>query len=317
MSSVKILHISDLHLGSNRPYFNLIDSEQQFLPIYNEDAFRALAETINELQEYIDGILLTGDISVTGSRTDLNIAISAILSQTEKGASRPSAMLSRGGSAINLTGSTKPIFILPGNHDRHCGIAGFPGALFYDFFSSHWHAGTGGVQSYLIPDDESPILAIVCADFSLKKIGDCSTLGGHWGQGKVYPEILQKLREETLQVRSDYTNCGVIWAIHFAPAYEKYNVLNREMTLIEAQSLLQEADRLGIGYILCGHTHKAASYADSPTNVHIQCAGTAACVGQKNETVIHLRDIIVENGIVTQMRSRAIPYDDQFKVFLP
>jgi hypothetical protein len=335
--TVRLLHISDLHLGKYRS-INQLDHERKLLCLHDDDALGALREVIEELQGYIDGILVTGDIAVTGTSADLGIAFELVT--PPRGHRRVMPLLGGRERRRSIFGTlSKPIILLPGNHDRFCNISGWPGNRFYDVFSLFWREGAGGVQIDFIPHN-SPVLAVICADFSLRSVFHCifsirgfwlslvhilrnlpkpnrwlnmvfEVVGWHWGQGRVYNKVLRILRDKTSQVHSEHPDCGIIWAIHFSPR----SGINPNLLLVNSQKLVREAEKLGVKYILCGHLHRSETYL-SDYDVTVQCTGTATCLGGDAETVIHLREITVEDGDI-KIRSRPFDYIKRLNSYHP
>jgi len=61
MRSVRILHLSDLHLGKHR-WYDQLDPQHKILSLYDLDALQALVEVVNDLLNHVDAILISGDI---------------------------------------------------------------------------------------------------------------------------------------------------------------------------------------------------------------------------------------------------------------
>lgn len=316
MSKLQVLHLSDLHLAGNRAYYERWrDYTNNLLSVYDPDALEAIGEIVYRWGNDLDAILISGDIAVTGTEKDINRATEFFT--TPFSTEEPWLNNKR---KPTLKAFTKPIVIVPGNHDRFCNVAGWPGNLFYSYFSSYWTVGVGEIQCHLLPNKESPTLAIICGDFSLDKISHSSSilLGSHFGQGKVYKHKLQKLIKETKRITTSYPACAIIWMIHFAPQFEKHYELKIQMQLLDSKNLIEEAEKLGIEYILCGHTHLHKDYRIGNNNkVRIYCAGTSTCIGSDIDTTIHLLNIEVENGRVVGFNPQSLTYDpDQQTFFL-
>ncbi len=314
MSKLRILHLSDLHLAEKRAFYERIRNHtNNLLSVYDPDALQTIAQIVYEWGNKLDAILISGDIVVAGTDGNLNRAIDFF--------GAPSSFEEpwlNNKRKPTLKAFTKPIIIVPGNHDRFRAISGWPGKLFYEYFSSYWTVGIGEIQSNLLPDKESPTLAIICGDFSLDSITDCSPLlkGGHWGQGKIYENRLQKLIQETGRVATSYPACAIIWMIHFAPKFEELYELGVQMRLLNSENLIEEAEKLGIGYILCGHTHLHRDYPiGKDKKIRIHCAGTSTCVDLGYDTTIHLLDIEIEKGSVVSFESQPLIYDPEQQTF--
>lgn len=317
MPKFRVLHLSDLHLsGINSGRYRTFIRPTKLLSIYNDRALEAIAEFVYMLRGELDAILISGDIAATGAESDLGRAIEFFNTPANSFSERPWLNYKR---KPTIQTYTKPIIILPGNHDRYRNISGWPGNLFYSYFSSYWTVGVGGIQRCLLPNNELPVLAIICSDFSLDKIKHSSMRwkGGHWGQGKVYRNRLNELIEQTKRVANSHPSCAIIWMLHFAPKFEDHHSLMEQMKLIDSDLLTEEAEKTGVRYIFCGHTHLNRKYRIRDSNgIWILCAGTSTCIGSNNETTIHLRDIEIEDGKVVQIRSRDFIYNPEQQTFL-
>lgn len=312
MSKLRILHLSDLHLAENRAVYERIRNHtDNLLSVCDPDALEVVAQIVHEWSNKLDAILISGDIVVAGTDRNLNRSIDFF--ETPPALEEPWLNSKR---KPTLKAFTKPIIIVPGNHDRFSNILGWPGKLFYNYYSSYWTVGIGGIQSHFLPDKRSPTLAIICGDFSLDNISDCSSLGGHWGQGKIYENRLQKLIQETKMVVTSYPACAIMWMIHFAPKYEDHFRLEVQMQLLNSEDLIEEAEKFGVGYILCGHTHLHRDYLiGKDQKIRIHCAGTSTCVDLGYDTTIHLLDIEIENGRIVNFNPKSLAYDPDQQTF--
>jgi len=190
MPSLRILHVSDLHIGDSDTKGRLMRN----LSIYEPLKLKAIAKMAYEWNEEFNAILISGDLSNICRYDDLRAARDFI--------DLPADLLSdnpwlNSGEAPTLKAYKKNIFIVPGNHDRITGLRGFPGKLFDKVFSSYWDVGTNGVKEHYLPNDESPMLAVLCADFSLTSKKDSTVRFGKLGQGKVYEPLLSELITNT------------------------------------------------------------------------------------------------------------------------
>ena len=216
MPHLRVLHLSDLHITRKDRFIRRLARR----PAAQPEILKALAESIYDNRNEIDGIIISGDLADIGWHHDLNPALDFIDSPGNSYSDQPWLNSHR---LPTLQSCGKPIIIVPGNHDRFVNYSGKPGSEFDIFFSSFWTTGLGGVQEYFLPDSARPLLAIICADFSLERVIDCSVLRGHWGQGKVYQNRLIKLTEKTNLINSLHPSIAVIWVIHFAPKFENYH----------------------------------------------------------------------------------------------
>lgn len=336
MPILRILHLSDLHLaGSSRAFYAGVANS--LLSVYNPDALEAITEIIYEWRKELHAIFISGDIAITGAERDLKHAMELFTTAANPHPKEPWEtpwLNSEGEPTFQIF--DKPIIIVPGNHDRYGNRVAWPGNLFYRYFESYWTAGSGGIQLNLLPNREDPVLAIICSDFTLDNIFH-STMPpiGHFGQGKVYDNRLKELVRLTNMVAFSYPSCAIVWMIHFAPRFcesKKFQEQLRNLKglanlkvrlmegltkLIDEGKLTEEARKLGIKYIFCGHTHVYDNYyVDTSNKVYILCSGSATCVSSNRDTTIHLRDIVIENAQVKEIRSQDLRWDTDNRTFL-
>lgn len=280
MASVRILHASDLHIASQP---NITSPADRFTPGTVKDAAikRMLASSYDpsvllsfgqfvykQVQRgLLDAIILTGDISTSGSQEDLQKAADFVYEpadfgfgwQTETGDAR-------------LGDVGVPIWILPGNHDRYdTSLIGYVpgGELFDEMFSASWN---GPVMSYGPIPKGNLTVSVIGVDFNLRRTKDCDRMLGWLAQGKVYDEILNRLEVTTKALPPDARGC-VIWAMHFPPAYPR---VSSYLELLESDLLVLRANECNIRAILAGHTHDAVKYRRSNMKFDVFCAGTVS-----------------------------------------
>ncbi len=279
MAIFRLLHASDLHLSRAPFQVGIPDSLEAVLRAirmgrwpggriravssHHPDIAREFARCAYSLRDFIDAIVLTGDLATTGDGRDLRRAHTFIDAPAANG------HLAADGEAT-LKGAGKDVVILPGNHDRFEAL--FPYAAgnleFDDVFQTYWRAKQG-VQRAWEGAREGEWLVLIAADFTLDD-GDNGSIPviGHLGQGRAYASRVETLRAATLQARVDHPGCTVLWLMHFHPLV--YGVLE----LLDAGNLAMAVQGLSVGAILCGHTHqfqKAAAIGGCPIFV----AGTA------------------------------------------
>ena len=185
--------------------------------------------------------------------------------------------------------------VIPGNHDRFHGHAPYlPNDPAFDgTFRRHWRRSSRvNTLAVLRHRADSTVLAVIGADFSLRRRRDATTpLVGYLGQGKVYDQTLKALQAETKRVQGKYDAVAILWAVHFAAQFPK---LGRALKLIDGSKLLSAAKAMKVQYILCGHTHEASDYPPL-SGVHVLCAGTAMEFGARIQC-IHMREFSVIPG---------------------
>jgi 3',5'-cyclic AMP phosphodiesterase CpdA len=280
MASVRILHASDLHIANQE---NITSPADRFTPGTIKDAAvnRMLASSYDSgillhlarfayqqaQKGMLDAILLTGDISTTGSREDLQKSVDFIHEPAEHGLGWQNAM-----GQARLADVGVPVWLLPGNHDRYeTTFYGYvPGGNeFDDVFQNDWQ---GPVMCYDPITKSGLTVTVIAADFNLKRSRDSERILGWLAQGKVYDEILNEL-EATTKGLPRYARQCVIWAMHFPPAYPK---VSPYLELLDSELLILRANDCGIKAVLAGHTHDAVKYRRPNMKFDVFCAGTVS-----------------------------------------
>lgn len=273
MATIRLLHISDLHVS------NFLDIRQiskwrvsglsstvrnfTFAPAYSQNKLNRFLSFLRKQSTTLDQIIITGDIATTGRRFDLDKAFRII-----DGRIQPMGV---------------DLCLLPGNHDRwvphfkgqNSAIRSFgydPGGTdFHSVFSSYW--GPGDVRTTPIVKDNFRI-AVVTADLSLRSAQDALVwkfVNKH-GQGRVYDDILVELENATLSaLDNDEPTIAVIWALHFPPFCPD---IGSDMKIIDEKLLLDKAEELGVQIIVAGHSHVGNPYTAHPYQIDVFCAGT-------------------------------------------
>jgi len=280
MPSVRILHASDLHLASTP---NNVSPADRFTPGTIKDALinQMLASSHDpsillsfakfvyqqSRKGSLDAVLLSGDISTTGAREDLDQAFDFIHAPVEPGLGWQDAAGKARLSEVNTL-----VWLLPGNHDRYeTSFYGYtPGGVEFDeVFKSDWQ---GPVQTYELLIKAGLTVTLVAADFNLIRARDSERLLGWLAQGNVYPDILNKLEDATNKLPEHARQC-VIWAVHFPPAFPR---VSPYLQLIDGDLLTHRANSCGVKAVLAGHTHDAVKYRRPNMTFDVFCAGTAS-----------------------------------------
>jgi 3',5'-cyclic AMP phosphodiesterase CpdA len=295
MASVTLLHISDLHISSvpaipeinRRSPGNLINTVSKgiFAASHSNSKLGAIVNLVNAEQKKLDAIVITGDIATTGLDHDLNKALEFVDGPPPiSGGSISGGVPFLGslstpiGSLPTLMGTHLPIFLLPGNHDRYKHLLGglgyAPGGRnFHKWFGGYW---TDDVNVNVVTKEDFAV-GVIAADFSLRGRGDSKRpkSKNSYAQGKVYPDILQKLKNVTQSFKDENTekDIFIIWAIHFPPVNPH---IRSYMKLIGDDSLVALANRLGVALILSGHTHNPFELSSPKMKFRVLCAGSAA-----------------------------------------
>lgn len=296
MTTIRLLHISDLHVSRFRNIrqvskwrlSGLANPNFTFAPLHSEGKLKAFLSFLRSQAAALDGIVITGDIATTGRSFDLDNAFRVADERIKP-------------IGVDLC-------LLPGNHDRwvphfkgqSSAIRSFgydPGGTdFHSVFSSYW--GPGDVRTISIVKDKFRV-AVVTADFSLRSAQHALVwkfVNKH-GQGRVYDDILIDLEDATLRAwDNDEPTIAVIWAIHFPPFCPD---IGSDMTLIDEKLLLDKADELGVQVIMAGHSHAANPYIAHPYQIRVICAGTLTESGtSKNQFfIIELEDLGGSYGV--------------------
>ncbi len=345
MEHFRFLHISDLHISAKlsdhqnpisggqfkkrdflRLFFNL--KEYSYPSTFSKDVAISLSQFIHDMRNEIDGILISGDISTTGTDSDLEFASDFLLGDVDINWSSGFAIK----SIINQSCSTG---IIPGNHDRYSdGVLSFPGSSnFEKYFGSDWQisnkqlniiveeVGNTGKIKLLKYKKENEILLIYCIDFSLKyeseSMSTSNSVAGHFGQGIVNPTVLEQLITNT-KLETIKNNAPALWMVHFPPKCTEVNKWEK-LQLINDDLLINAANDCNVEYLLTGHTHKEDRYDAVSTNsskVNVVCAGTACCVENENEiNKLYELNIKIDNGKIISLVENSISYDDDTNEF--
>lgn len=318
MTSFRILHLSDLHIVKyslkemlRRPRVGKIDIVE------------AIARFAWSNKKELDAILVTGDIADNGHAANMDLASRFIKDQADP----PKTPFLSQRKHPTLAAAEVPVMLVPGNHDRFGNML-YPlgGETFDDYCFSHWNVGYGGVVGHELPNSVNPELAIVCVDFCL----DSDNLKAHWGnkdikkcadeyikqfgQGDVYENRLEKLKEKTEEYNQ--RKIPVLWAIHFAPEFEKHDIsFDNNLILRNSDRLLKLADELNINHIFCGHTHRSKCYKSILyPHINIYCAASAACDHSSDETSFFIQEVIFGNGKI-QISSKEYKWQKEIGEF--
>ena len=278
MESFKILHISDLHFDGY--FFDQNIIKKRFCQSNKHVTDTLKYSIIHHWKDKIDAVLISGDLTCLGLDKDLKKAY----------------------RWIDEVNKVVPTVLLPGNHDRYeFDVFAYPASIEFDnVFHQYWERNKK-VQVFHLPRTTAPLLSVICSDFTLKNKSDSMYVFGRYGQGKVYPEILDELENATKNEKIN--GLPVLWMIHFSPEIRtRPSKLLKKMKsqlemLIDAEKFLERANDLGVEFILCGHTHKKSLFhAIKFPSVEIHCSGTSGCTRRGNDTSIHFRTIFIDNN---------------------
>jgi len=236
------------------------------------------------LNRKFDGIIVSGDLSTTGKPGDLATA-RTFISDPPTGQTvyvRP--------NEATISGTIAPgsIHLIPGNHDRYQNDLGRPGSPnFVLMFADKFMRNFDGEVGHWIRRKSERELGFVYADFSLRARSDATrSWVGAYGQGRVYANVLQKLRNKTQELKD--RGMPVVWIIHFAPWDCDPN-----LQLIGFSQVTDLAASLGILCTLCGHTHEQDNIVRKGHQIY--CAGSAGCVDSKAKSRVHVIDMSIDD----------------------
>jgi len=312
--TVRLLHISDLHLAKatfsqsrGRDFWD--DWLSRRNPLCKPAARSlsvAVARTAHQYSERFDAILITGDLATTGVRDDLDTALNFLEAAPIDGRPWMSAE-----DEPTLRGVGCPILLMPGNHDRYRDGFGSPGGDLFDHVFDRYWSGGQGVHVLKFGD----LLWIVACDLTLA-VDEKLSRFDFPGKGKVYPQRLERLKEETDRLRSGNPSMPVVWAIHFPPRFGRFcGDLSRSaqlelklLELIDEDLLIAAAREAFVSHLLCGHTHWPHFYSADDAGVFVHCAGSAMQRGPRPNTM-HLVEMDIEGGQIVRFDHLGLTFD--------
>ena len=295
MTTFKLLHVSDLHLCiqpgrksltsllSRRPsaFIDVAQSARANTlrsvlhpASYEAGPLAALAEFVYDRASSYDAIILSGDLSTSGTATDLQAAKSFVTG-------KPTSGWRKDGNPVLYRGDS-PLLILPGNHDNYDGNSPNPNPTHFRLvFGDQMEGFDGEAVGSLIRGNGPEALILVYADLGFRSASEARDRNLHlYGGGALRSDTLRRLVDETWRLRRspelESYQKRVIWIIHFAPFECGYS-----LELIGASELIKAAEENQVTQVLCGHTHKKSYRKEGIVNVF--CAGSATSVDCANE----------------------------------
>ena len=311
MRSVRLLHLSDLHLASPRPLLNQAD---RLLGAARPEVVLSVVRCLLHERASTDALLITGDLAESGFRRSLHTALDFVDDTIGR--------LGYSGRTLTSFLAHRPLLLLPGNHDRYNRLTRMPGSNAFDAVfgpPGHWTVGQG-VAAQTIAGADGDGMAILLADFSLRseERGRKSVLDV-LGQGRIYREVLDELVALTRTARA--SELAVVWAIHFTPG-----PVERTVQLEDWRLLIGAAEQERVQHILGGHIHAKGVVVfegTSPSVVFIRAG--SACAGRpfyhpqskrwrEPNTFLHL-SFGIEDGFVKELTSVPFSWDSTRKSF--
>lgn len=297
MAHFRILHLSDFHFCEVPNRQNALSlwrnprstiapdifGRLNFLPeSYAVDVADSVAKFVYFRRFAADAIVISGDLATTGMAADLASARAFVADPPVAG------VLSRS-QRPTLRAANLPVLLLPGNHDRFQDNQGTPwGKSFEVTFPLDWPRHS--VRPFILEKSDNTRLAFVAADFCLRQTNDAlmpSALN-RYGQGRVYEDLVARLREVTARARSGRSVTEVVWVVHFAPGDQT----DRTLRLLNDGPLREALDAEGIRLLLCGHVHTPSEYRFG-NDTTVYCAGSSSSVDVRGRNAIHVVDIKV------------------------
>jgi 3',5'-cyclic AMP phosphodiesterase CpdA len=323
MAIFSLLHMSDLHLGRDSTKISIFDDRviRNWRQIIGPNLSRVglqhthcstlaqeVARTIWDQSFRLDALIISGDIATTGMYQDLLAGLQFI-------AARPNARkrhLTSLGEGTIFNSDGPEVLLMPGNHDRFHDSFGTPGSPnFETVFFNYWDKSDRVKATVLMDDESEDHLAVVLADFSLRKIGDASPPVYFPGQGLAHEDVLKKLILKTKHIRIEHKKAGVIWVIHFPPSATDSDY-SESLMLLGYRDVLRAAMVNNISIILSGHIHVNKTFP--PDNgVVVSCAASACCYIERyfDGNWIHILDLEV-NDKSAQIKTREdFKFDDK------
>lgn len=339
MTSFRLIQASDLHMSSSPDVIHPYDSggligafsrllspawkEIWLLTSFSPDMASDFSQKISDLQHEIDALVVTGDLATTGTQRDLGAARAYFEGRVPSEWSP-----SQGSFASFLNDTVVPLVVMPGNHDRYVMPFFFPRSTeFENFFGDYWNfsgpeparfATHKYVRTTYLQKD-GVILALCAADFSLHAVGPAALVDlSYMGQGEAKERAylhkaqlpLDELTEQTRWIKETYAHAAVIWCIHFPP---KYPEVDRRLSLVNDELLLQRAGELNIELVLSGHTHQFKSYLVDGTRV-VCCGTTTGCGARCGNEYL---DILVDSNDMAHPEITQVRWDEARKEFMP
>jgi 3',5'-cyclic AMP phosphodiesterase CpdA len=222
----------------------------------------------------IDGIIVSGDLATTGMTTDIGVA-RAFVDDPPLGGFRSESR------RPTLNSARRPIYVLPGNHDRYANNFATTNSRLFDFAFEHYLHNFNGYVGHWVRRKTGQYLGFIYADFTLRARTDATTKLGAYGQGRVYQDVFDDLKKQTFALKSKYRGISISWVVHFAPFD-----CGPHLELIDWQQIAQAASAAGVLTTLCGHTHNQAKIQAHGHTIY--CAGSAGCVDSEDSSTAHL-----------------------------
>ncbi|MGN6311718.1 MAG: metallophosphoesterase family protein [Xanthobacteraceae bacterium] len=223
----------------------------------------------------IDGIVISGDLATTGMTADIAVAREFVdetaVDGFVSGAARPT-----------LQAAARPVYVIPGNHDRYTNNFAQTNSRTFDFNFGQYLRNYDGYVGHWVRRKRGLYIGFVFADFTLRARSDAESRWHAFGQGRVYEDVLKSLLERTFSLKAKYPGIALNWLVHFAP----FDCGSKFLELIDWSNIASAGREAGVVTTLCGHTHQALKLQDG--NHIVFCAGSAGCVDSESNSRVHI-----------------------------
>ena len=344
MWTVRLLHLSDLHIAKEPRIVNFKDTID--LPLYylrkygrvatnpfhsssyEPEAALFLSKVYETYRDMSDLTIVTGDLATTGRRTDLEAAL-------EYFSGRPRRSLYPSQNIPSLGGTPSYLKLMPGNHDRYSNRRGRSGGRLFDMlFNNFWQPqndvdeivfkSRNKVDEIESQESGNNRFGIICADFCLNTDADAGAPGvrtlARYGRGIADKSRLDELVKRTQAVRDELRadNVVLIWAIHWPPNHPDSGSF---MRLKHEQSVIEKAQELEIPIILSGHLHSPSKVPLD--NVLVICAGTPTAMDARNAAHVldfeidgqKIKSVFRRNYVLSRTRGRFVLDGPKKKIY--
>jgi 3',5'-cyclic AMP phosphodiesterase CpdA len=248
---------------------------------YVPEIVTGVAQFCLQWKEAADGIIISGDIATSGIARDIATAKAFVDEPARSG-------FMSGSGFPTLSASGLPVYMMPGNHDRYLNDTAAPNSRTFDLAFGDYLRNFKDYVGFWVAEKGHARVAFVYADFSLRTKADAEFVPAYfaYGQGRVYDDVLQDLKDTTVMIRRDFGDVPVVWITHFAPFH-----FSRSLAFIDYQKITAAATGLGVLSTLCGHTHQSARH-QIDTHV-IYCGGSAGCADSADDSRVQIINIDV------------------------
>jgi hypothetical protein len=196
----------------------------------------------------VDGIIVSGDIATTGMGVDLGVA-RAFVDEPSAGGFTTEANLP------TLQAARRPIHLIPGNHDRYANNYAVTNSRSFDFAFENYLRNYDGYVGNWVRKKRDTFIGFVFADFTLRTRSDATSRVHAFGQGRVYEDVLDELKQRTFRLKADYPGIVLTWLVHFAP-FE----CGAFLEFLDWDKIVAAASAAGVVATMCGHTHQQKKF---------------------------------------------------------